>query len=82
MNELVQPRGQSIEHWGDVTIKGRPLLKRPDIGQERGSEGLPRRLRLCGSCMEDAVSEKTDGSGCPGGQGPRLEKPDPAELGG
>ena len=65
MNELVQPRGQSIEHCGDVTIKGRPLLKRPDIGQERGSEGLPGINMLIALTRSRFYSRKQDRPGVP-----------------
>lgn len=86
----MQSRGQSIESWRDVTTRnflahperGGPLLKRPGIGWEGVDGGLPRRLRLYEGYMEDIVSEQTDGSGCPGGRGPWLEKPDLAGLGG
>lgn len=53
------------------------LLKRLGIGWE-----LPKRLRLYRSYIEDAVSEQTDISGCPGRTGTWLEKPDPAGRGG
>lgn len=42
MNELVQPRGQSVEHWGDMTIKGDPCSRGQTSGRKEGVRGLKK----------------------------------------